>query len=108
VISPTVSALQKSIVAATFSTGGIAPYVNGTTYTLRSSSSNHPIPNLYIGSAYYYSAARQFWPGTVNEILVFSQSLTATQRQQIEGYLAAKWGLKGNLPTTHPFKVITP
>ena len=45
-----------------------------------------------------------FWPftGTITEIIVYSSALTTTQRQQIEGYLAWKWGLQASLPPTHP------
>jgi hypothetical protein len=46
--------------------------------------------------------------GTINEIVVYNSALSRSQYQQLEGYLAAKWGLKSSLPTTHPFKVITP
>jgi len=34
--------------------------------------------------------------------------LTATQRQQIEGYLAWKWGLQGSLPAGFPYKSAAP
>lgn len=42
--------------------------------------------------------------GFISEVLVYTQALTTSQRQQIEGYLAWKWGLQGSLPATHPFK----
>jgi len=42
------------------------------------------------------------------EILYFSNALTPAERQQVEGYLAAKWGLKNNLPSTHAYKTLTP
>ena len=41
---------------------------------------------------------------TINlgEIIVFNtSSITNTQRQQVESYLAAKWGLTSSLPTSH-------
>jgi hypothetical protein len=45
----------------------------------------------------------------LSEFIVFSNTLTDTQRQQVEGYLAWKWGLQANLPTsTHPYKAIKP
>ena len=44
--------------------------------------------------------------GTVSEALYYHADLTTTQRQQVEGYLAQKWGLTGSLPSTHPFKKI--
>ena len=45
----------------------------------------------------------EFWQGTIGEVIVFNTSLTTTQRQQIESYLAYKWGLQTLLPTTHPY-----
>lgn len=59
--------------------------------------------------AYHLSAGNYGGPSTNNicEILVFTSQLTASQMQQIEGYLTAKWGLRQKLPTTHPFKTIT-
>jgi hypothetical protein len=44
----------------------------------------------------------------VGEILVFSNALPSNVRYQIEGYLAAKWGLNANLPVAHPFKTLRP
>ena len=40
--------------------------------------------------------------GYVYEVIVYNIALTSTQRQQIEGYLAQKWGLTGSLPAGHP------
>jgi len=37
------------------------------------------------------------------ECILFSIDLTTSQRQQIEGYLAWKWGLQANLPAGHPY-----
>jgi hypothetical protein len=42
--------------------------------------------------------------GSINEVIFYSATLTQAQRQQVEGYLAWKWGLVGNLPSEHPFK----
>ena len=50
----------------------------------------------------------QFWPGYLNEFLLVPRNITILQRQQLEGYLAWKWGLQGNLPSTHPFKLGAP
>jgi hypothetical protein len=47
---------------------------------------------------------------TVCEVIAYNTALTTAQRQQIEGYLADKWGLRASLPSTftlfptsHPF-----
>jgi hypothetical protein len=37
------------------------------------------------------------------EVLMFNQPFTTAQRQQVEGYLAAKWGVTSELPLTHPY-----
>jgi hypothetical protein len=45
---------------------------------------------------------------SVAEVIVYSTTPTATQRQQIEGYLAWKWGLVASLPASHPYKNYPP
>lgn len=44
-------------------------------------------------------------PNDVGELLYYNKALTTEERQRVEGYLAAKWGLRGNIPSTHPFKL---
>ena len=39
----------------------------------------------------------------VGDILVFDRQLTATEQQQVEGYLAHKWHLADRLPVGHPY-----
>lgn len=39
----------------------------------------------------------------IAEMCVFRSALTSTERQQMEGYLAWKWGLQANLPGGHPY-----
>lgn len=46
--------------------------------------------------------------GNIAELIVYSVVLTTTQRQFIEGYLACKWGLQGNLPSGHPYQSTCP
>jgi hypothetical protein len=50
------------------------------------------------------SFSRDYWLGTVGEIIVYSTSLTSVQRVQVEGYLAWKWGLRASLPAGHLYK----
>jgi len=44
------------------------------------------------------------FPGYVAEVIVYSNALNNFGRQQIEGYLAWKWGLTSLLPANHPYK----
>lgn len=41
-------------------------------------------------------------------ILSYAAELSTTERQQIEGYLAHKWGLTASLPAGHPYKTSAP
>jgi hypothetical protein len=81
--------------------------VNGTISTTTPSSNHAGVTsNNYIGAEVlrgYYSTI------DYNELLIFSNELTTAQRQQVEGYLAWKWGLQTNLPSsTHPYRTIKP
>jgi hypothetical protein len=46
----------------------------------------------------------EYWIGAIGEIIIYTASLSDNQRQQIEGYLANKWGLQSSLPSDHPYK----
>lgn len=45
---------------------------------------------------------------SIYEILVYNTALTTTQRQQVESYLAWKWGLQTSLPSDHTYKFAPP
>ena len=46
--------------------------------------------------------------GYIYEIIVTTYQPTFFQRQQIEGYLAWKWGIQSKLPNTHPYSKYPP
>jgi hypothetical protein len=48
------------------------------------------------------------WAGIVGEILIYNSSFTTSRRQIMEGYLAWKWGMQANLPSTHPYRFYAP
>ena len=73
---------QQFTGSATFTTGGITV---GNRFTLNES-----------------------WPGHICEVILHNTALTTDQRQQVEGYLAWKWGLQGSLPSSHPYKLFPP
>ena len=53
-------------------------------------------------SSLIYSASRAL-NGNIAEVLYYPAGVTSTQRQQIEGYLAWKWGTQAALPASHPY-----
>lgn len=46
--------------------------------------------------------------GCLGEVIVTDVSVSATDRQKIEGYLAHKWGMTDKLPSDHPYKTAWP
>lgn len=46
--------------------------------------------------------------GDICEVVLSLATWTTTERQQVVGYLAHKWGLAGNLPSDHPYKSVAP
>jgi len=74
-------------------------------YSVGSYPSSNNARYLMIGgrNLYGYSGPESMHSGTIAEFLWFTSPLTTLQQQQIEGYLANKWGLQSTLPATHPF-----
>jgi hypothetical protein len=47
----------------------------------------------------------EYMTGSYYEVIQINSAISTSQRQQVEGYLAWKWGLRTNLPTNHPFYI---
>ena len=54
------------------------------------------------------SSIPQHFGGKIAEIVVLSGTVSTESRQLLEGYLAWKWGLVGNLAADHPYKSAAP
>ena len=93
---------------------GTAYYVNGTLGVPSGGVITIPAtPNIIYGlfnttgtSTFTLSSSfgGRYFIGNIQEVLVYTGPITTAQRQQVEGYLAWKWGLQGSLPPTHPYK----
>ena len=59
------------------------------------------VGNSYVGQT-------EGFQGQIAEVVFFSRTLSTIERQQVEGYLAWKWGLVKELPASHPFKNAPP
>lgn len=79
--------------------------LNGNTPSSTSVTTTSNAPNFIIGGIL---SNNQTISGYIGEVIVFNNVLSTTQRQQVEGYLAAKWGLQGNLPSSHPYSLYLP
>lgn len=49
-----------------------------------------------------------YYDGTIYEMVVFQRALSDTERQQMEGYLAWKWGIQASLAEGHPYSSAAP
>jgi hypothetical protein len=106
-ITNAASLQNLSLIGNTIASSGlINTYINGTIQASAPTSATRTTPaaGFTIGGegstaslSTYASACR------IYEILVFNSVLTSTQRQQIEGYLAWKWGIQASLPTNHQY-----
>ena len=78
--------------------------VDGTLQDSRTWSTVSPLGTVEIGTF----NAEQYWQGYVAEILIYTGTVSTSDRQTIEGYLAWKWGLQTSLPASHPYKLSSP
>jgi hypothetical protein len=63
-----------------------------------------PLANTAIQIGSRYSETFLPFDGDIAEVVIFTNDGTSETRQIVEGYLAHKWGLQGNLPSGHPYK----
>lgn len=73
---------------------------NGTPRTTGTISTPNNPDILNVGAGYFSSYGLD---GIIAEILIYNRSLTTTERQETEGYLAHKWTGPQTLPPTHPY-----
>lgn len=83
------------------------PYKNGLAYTpiTYSITARTGLP-ASIGNS--FNGNGEGFQGQIAEVVFFSRTVTELERQQVEGYLAWKWGLQASLPVGHPFRSIRP
>ena len=84
-------------------------YANGSLYVTATAASwnqSFSITTYCIGTA--INPFNAWYKGRIGEIILYSTALTNPQRQQVEGYLAWKWGLQAKLPGTHAYKSFPP
>jgi len=94
------------------STSNVALFVNGTQLASQAISftySNNRAQQMYLGgvlgtaNCMMSDPGRDHMVGALYETLQFRRILTDSERQQIEGYLAWKYGTQATLPSEHPY-----
>ena len=91
------------VIAGAVRTSGTSRlYIDGAVQTQTSTTA----ANLTNSAVRLGSETGQFgaWSGEIYEVIVGRGTLTDSDREKIEGYLAHKYGRQGNLPSTHTYR----
>jgi streptogramin lyase len=84
-------------------------YYNGISNgSITTSASNGTSSGFILGSRYLNSIETNGLIGTLKEIVIYNNASSTVIQQQLEGYLAWKWNIEGNLPLNHPYKNLPP
>ena len=75
-------------------------WVNGTLNQSNTGRTNYGVLGLDIGRWVNNSYP---WKGYIGDVIFYDVGLSDPERQRVEGFLAWKMGLRGSIPTTHPF-----
>lgn len=104
--APSVTGTQ--ILVGTAQSGATELFRNGTSIVAGAGSAGSMVSTPFSIGNMRPGTTLPHFSGPIAEVLVLSSSLSTTNRQLLEGYLAWKWGLEANLPSDHPFKNTPP
>jgi hypothetical protein len=90
--------------SALFNSSSSQLSLNGTTVGSLNTGNSSLSNGIYLGTNYQANA--DFLGGEVAEFLIIDATLSSSEQKSIEGYLAHKWGLQGNLPSNHSHKTV--
>lgn len=104
--TPAVDDNNPHLFGASMETGGnLGCFIDGSAGPTASQPDNKSGTNtLKIGS---YGGDSTSFDGDIAEVVIW-RSVSTADRENVEGYLAHKWGLAGNLPVSHPYKNAAP
>jgi hypothetical protein len=94
---------------ARYTGSAAAVFLNATEGTALAATSGNFGISTY-GLANQASGSPETLNGHIAEVIVYTVAITTTQRQQLESYLAWKWGIQSVLPsaTYHPYRTFKP
>jgi hypothetical protein len=97
------------ILSLTVSSSTFSQWINGIANSSTGSTVSTSGSTIVIGGSGSYTTDLVF-AGQIGEVIIFNTTLSTTQRQTVEGYLAKKWGLtvSGQFPSTHPYSKFPP
>jgi hypothetical protein len=99
------SSLNPAVYSHYFNSTTSQIFENGTS-TILGNAGTQGSTGITIGSR--FTQNQETFQGHIAEVIYYSRRLTVAERQIVEGYLAWKWGLQLNLPSTHPYRSFRP
>ena len=100
-INPPIPASSNVLVSATYAPSTFSPFVNGCN-AITLAGTTLATTGIFVGGPSNY------FNGTISELLIYASTLTAAQRQQVEGYLIDKWSLRSQTVSNHQYRLIPP
>jgi hypothetical protein len=99
------STTQFAIYGDTFSGNTESYFMNGSNMGSTTTSTTFGAStSIYIGARQLGGFTGTYSiTGKISELIIYNYAIRLTQRQNIEGYLAWKWGLQSSLPVSHPY-----
>jgi sugar lactone lactonase YvrE len=116
IVNNTSIMLEYSYTATTYVGNAYYPslvnlYANGSNAALAQPAGAF-VPQNYGGTVIGSYATGIFksgvYNGSIGEVILFNSTLSTSDRQKVEGYLAWKWGLQAKLPVSHPYYSAAP
>jgi hypothetical protein len=101
---PQVYSIQSSGTSLSAWYNGVSQTGRTLTSTRTSTARGFAIGAEYYSNTYNNSSAN----ASFYELLVYNSALSTNERQQVESYLAFKWGLQASLPSDHSYKIAPP
>jgi len=98
----TLTGAGLQLMSMVVSGSSLIPYINGTAMNTKTGTTGATTV-LDIGA--YEDGVTQAWKGYIGDIIVYNSALTTAQRQQVEGYLAHKWGLVPYYDSSIPLSI---
>ncbi|MDA7823847.1 DUF2341 domain-containing protein, partial [Opitutales bacterium] len=86
-------------ISATFDSSNSRVVLNGNVVSGLNPSTRNLTNGITIGGNYLSSG--DYFKGEMAEIIIFNKNHSNTEREEVEGYLAQKWGLSASLPSGH-------
>jgi hypothetical protein len=94
-------ASSNVLLSATYTPSTLSPFVNGTTASTL-------LGTTLATTGIFVGGPSNYFSGSISELLIYASTLSAAQRQQVEGYLIQKWGLSAQTLSNHQYKLISP